>query len=69
MENIIQDNLRNFTTIQNIIQENYKNLATLEDIIQDNYRNFTAFDRDPPEYLDTTGPVSCVYWRASLGKS
>ena len=37
------------------------------DIIQDNYRNFTDIDR--PEYLNRTGPVSCHYWRASLGKS
>ena len=37
------------------------------DIIQDNDRNFTALDIEPPEYLDNTGPVSCVYWQVSLG--
>ena len=68
IEDITQDNFRNFTAIQNIIQDNYKNLATIEDIIQDNLRNFTALNISRPEYLDTTGPVSCHYWRASLGK-
>ena len=61
---ITPDNLRNFTTIQKIIQDNYKNLATIEDIIQDSCSNFTA-----PDYMKITGPVSCVYWQASLGKS
>ena len=55
--------------IQSLIQENYKNLATIEDITQDNFRNLTALDMEPPEYLTKTGPVSCHYWRASLGKS
>merc|ERR1719507_775530 len=34
---------------------------------QDNDRNFTDLDMDTPEYLNSTGPVSCVYWKASLG--
>ena len=37
-------------------------------IIQDNARNFTALDLNRTEYLNSTGPVSCHYWRASLGK-
>ena len=39
--------------------------VSLITIIQDNYRNFTT--TDPPEYWATTGPVSCLYWRLSLG--
>ena len=39
------------------------------DIIQDNYRNFNDLNSTRPDYLDDTGPVSCHYWRASLGKS
>ena len=37
------------------------------DIIQDNNQNFSVHDL--PDYLNRTGPVSCHYWRASLGKS
>ena len=44
-------------------------LFTELNIIQDNDRNFTALNISRPEYLNSTGPVSCVYWRASLGKS
>ena len=65
IEDTAPDNFRNFTAIQNIIEENYKNLATLEDIIQENCRN----TRVPvPDYMNTTGPVCCHYWKASLGK-
>ena len=52
-----------FCLVRNII--NYLNERF--DIIQDK-RNYAVLGIDRPDYLNKTGPVSCVYWIASLGK-
>ena len=45
-------------------------IFTEVDIIQHNDLNISALNTSLPqyEYLNRTGPVSCHYWRASLGK-